>query len=43
MISQTTLAPKKRPAPPVRVTYTLTAANGNALVTQDSKNIVVKY
>lgn len=38
-----TLAPRKKPAPVVRVTYTLKAANGNYLVTQDSKNIVVKY
>lgn len=38
-----TLAPSKKPAPVVRVTYTLKAANGNYLVTKDLKNIVVKY
>lgn len=42
-MSVRTLAPSKKPAPVVRVTYTLKAANGNYLVTKDLKNIVVKY
>lgn len=43
MTSRVTLAPRKPKAPIVRVTYTLKAANGNYLITKDSKNITVKY
>jgi hypothetical protein len=42
-MGQTTLAPRKKPAPVVRVTYTLTAKNGNYLITKDSKNLTAKY
>lgn len=42
-MSQAALYPRKKTPPPVRVTYTLTAANGNFLITQDSKQITVKY
>ena len=42
-MSQARLAPKKKIAPPVRVAYTLTAADGNFIITQDAKNIVGKY
>lgn len=42
-MSQATLYPRKKTPPPVRVTYNLTAANGNFLITQDSKQITVKY
>jgi hypothetical protein len=38
-----TLTPKKRPAPVVRVTYTLTAANGNKITDQNSNYITAKY
>lgn len=43
MTSPVTLSPRKKTPPVVRVTYTLKAANGNFLVTQDAKNITVKY
>lgn len=43
MTSKITMAPTKRPAPVVRVSYTLKAADGSYLVTQDSKNITVRY
>jgi hypothetical protein len=43
MSSASRLYPKKPKAPVVRVTYSLTAANGNYLKTQDSKNITVRY
>lgn len=42
-MSQATLFPKKKTPPPVRVVYTLTAADDSPLVTQDSKNITVRY
>lgn len=42
-MSQAALYPKKKVPPPVRVTYTLTAADGTYLLTQDSKNITVRY
>lgn len=42
-MSVATLAPKKKQPPPVRVTYTLKAANGTYLLTQDSKNITARY
>lgn len=42
-MSQSTLYPKKKAPPPVRVTYTLTSQDGKYLITQDSKNITVKY
>lgn len=42
-MSQATLFPKKKAPPPVRVTYTLTAADASPLITQDSKNITVRY
>jgi hypothetical protein len=42
-VSVATLYPTKKTPPPVRVTYTLTAADGNSLITQDSKNITVRY
>lgn len=41
-MSQATLVPKL-PPPVVRVTYTLAAADGTYLLTQDSKNITVRY
>jgi hypothetical protein len=43
MSSASSLYPKKPKPPVVRVVYTLTAANGNYLKTQDGKNITVKY
>lgn len=43
MSSASGLYPKKPKAPVVRTTYTLTAADGKYLKTQDAKNITVKY
>lgn len=43
MSSAASLYPKKPKAPVVRVVYTLTAANGDYLTTQDAKNITVRY
>ncbi len=42
-MSASTLYPRKRTPPPVRVVYTLKTASGNSLITQDSKTITVKY
>jgi len=42
-MSASTLYPKKRTPPPVRVVYTLKTAGGDALITQDSKTITVRY
>lgn len=38
-----TLTSKKKAPPPVRVTYLLTAANGDYLKTQSSDQITAKY
>lgn len=38
-----TLSPRKKPAPVVRVTYTLTTAAGSKIVDQSANNITVKY
>lgn len=42
-MSVATLSPKKRTPPPVRVVYALKTAGGNSLITQDAKNITVRY
>jgi len=38
-----TLTPKKKTPPPVRVTYSLTKANGDKLKTQSGDFLTVKY
>lgn len=42
-MNQGRLAPKKKPAPVVRVTYNLTAADGDFLKTQSGNQITVRY
>jgi hypothetical protein len=42
-MNSATLTAKKKPAPVVRATYNLTAANGNFLKTQSGNQITVKY
>lgn len=42
-MNQGRLAPKKKTPPPVRVTYNLTAADGDYLKTQAGDQITVRY
>jgi hypothetical protein len=37
------LAPKKKPAPVVRVVYTLTTAGGDKITDQSSNHLTAKY